>query len=123
MPAKPVTASLEAAVHVSGERPRDEVHATSLDTSTFSRRGERLAFLGVVADGVGGHAGGEEAARAAVSEIAGYVTSSLHCYYTNDPSQEAAFIAALEDGVLSAHRHVQAEAAGRGERGATTMTL
>lgn len=155
MPAKSMTQSLEAAVHVSGERPLDEeidvfgmthvgktraenqdhflicslqktleVHATSLpDTSVFPQRGERLAFVGVVADGVGGVAGGEEAARVAVGEIAGYVTGSLHCYYTNDPTQEDSFKAALEEGVLSAHRRVQADAEGRGERGATTMTM
>lgn len=155
MPAKSVTRSLEAAVHVSGERPLDEeidvfgmthvgktraenqdhflicslqktleVHATSLpDASVFPQRGERLAFVGVVADGVGGVAGGEEAARVAVGEIAGYVTGSLHCYYTNDPTQEDSFKAALEEGVLSAHRRVQAGGQGRGARGATTMTL
>jgi len=155
MPANPVTPSLEAAIHVPGERPRDEeidvfgmthvgkrreqnqdhflicslqktleVHATSLeDISMFPRRGARLAFLGVVADGVGGQPGGAEAARLAVAEITSYVTSSLHCYYSNDPSQESQFIASLEEGVLKAHRRVRAEAAGRGEHGATTMTL
>lgn len=155
MPANPVTPSLEAAIHVPGERPRDEeidvfgmthvgrsraenqdhflicslqktleVHATSLeDTSMFPRHGSRLAFLAVVADGVGGLAGGKEAARIAVAEITGYVTSSLHCYYSNDPTQESTFIASLEEGVLQAHRRVQAEAQERGEHGATTMTL
>jgi len=155
MPANPVTPSLEAALHIPGDRPRDEeidvfgmthvgrareqnqdhflicslqktleVHVTSLaDTSMFPRHGQRLAFLGVVADGVGGQAGGEEAARLAVAEITGYVTSSLHCYYSHDPTHESAFIASLEDGVRKAHQRVRAEAEARGERGATTMTL
>jgi protein phosphatase len=155
MPAKPVTPSLEGALHIPGARPRDEeidvfgmthvgksravnqdhflicslqktveVHATSLpETDLLPRRGERLAFVGVVADGVGGHAGGEEAARVAVAEITGYVASSLNCYYAHDPSQEASFVKALQEGVLQAHRRVQADAEGRGERGATTMTL
>jgi len=155
MPAKAPTPSLEGAVHIPGEKPRDEeidvfgmthvgkaraanqdhflicslqktveVHATSLpETDLLPRRGQRLAFLGVVADGVGGHVGGEEAARVAVAEITGYVTTSLDCYYAHDPGQEATFKEALQEGVLQAHRRVQADAEGRGERGATTMTL
>jgi len=155
MPAKPVTPSLEGALHIPGEKPRDEqidvfgmthvgkqrqvnqdhflicslhktvqVHATSLpETEGLPSLSERLAFLGVVADGVGGLAGGEEASRAAVAELTGYVTSSLNCYYSHDPSAEGAFLGALQEGVLVAHRRVQAEAERRGERSATTMTL
>jgi serine/threonine protein phosphatase PrpC len=155
MPAKPVTPSLEGALHIPGERPRDEeidvfgmthvgksrpanqdhflicslqktveVHATSLpETEMLPRRSERLAFLGVVADGVGGLSGGEDASRVAVKEITGYVSSSLNCYYSYDASQEAAFMGALQEGVLQAHKRVQEDAEGRGERGATTMTL
>jgi protein phosphatase len=155
MPAHPVTPSLEGALHIPGDRPRDEeidvfglthvgkvrpvnqdhflicslhktvqVHATSLpETKDLPARSERLAFLGVVADGVGGLAGGEEASRLAVAEITSYVTSSLNCYYTHDPSAEGAFLGALQEGVLAAHRRVQAEAEQRGQRSATTMTL
>jgi len=155
MPAKSVTPSLEGALHIPGERPRDEqidvfgmthvgkarkvnqdhflicslhktvqVHVTSLpETSGLPARSERLAFLGVVADGVGGLAGGEEASRAAVAELTGYVTSSLNCYYAHDPSAESAFLGALQEGILVAHRRVQAEAQVRGEKSATTMTL
>jgi serine/threonine protein phosphatase PrpC len=155
MPAKPVTPSLEGALLIPGERPREEqidvfgmthvgkerkvnqdhflicslhktvqVHATSLpETQELPARSERLAFLGVVADGVGGLTGGEEAARAAVAELTGYVTSSLNCYYAHDPSAEGAFLGALQEGVLGAHRRVQTEAEQRGERSATTMTL
>ena len=42
---------------------------------------ERLASLAVVADGVGGSAGGETASRVALTGIAKYVTRSLRCYY------------------------------------------
>lgn len=101
-----------------------QVHATSLpESADLPKRSDRLAFLGVVADGVGGLAGGEEASRAAVSEVASYVTSSLNCYYANDPSEEKSFVAALQEGVLAAHRRVQTESGDRGERGATTLTL
>lgn len=101
-----------------------QVHATSLpETKDLPQRSERLAFLGVVADGVGGLAAGEEASRAAVAEVTSYVTSSLNCYYANDPSEEKTFVAALQEGVLSAHRRVQTEAGDRGHRSATTMTM
>jgi protein phosphatase len=101
-----------------------EVHATSLpETDMLPRRSERLAFLGVVADGVGGLAGGEDASRVAVKEITGYVASSLNCYYAHDAGQEAAFMGALQEGVIQAHQRVQEDAEGRGQRGATTMTL
>ena len=51
------------------------VHATSLPMAeTLESPGGRLALLGMVADGVGGGRGGEEASRAAVETIAAYVT-------------------------------------------------
>lgn len=155
MPAKSVTPSLEGALHIPGERPREEeidvfgmthvgksrktnqdhflicslqktveVHATSLpETDMLPRRSERLAFLGVVADGVGGTFGGEDASRLAVAEMTGYVSSSLNCYYAYDAHQEAAFVGALQEGVLQAHQRVRAEAEGRGQSGATTLTI
>jgi protein phosphatase len=155
MPARPVTPSLEGALHIPGERPRDEeidvfgithvgktrpvnqdhflicslhktvqIHATSLpDTRDLPAQSERLAFLGVVADGVGGLAGGDEASRVAVAEMTSYVTSSLSCYYAHDPGAEGSFLGALQEGVLAAHRRVQEEARQRGQHSATTMTL
>jgi serine/threonine protein phosphatase PrpC len=155
VPAKPVTPSLEGALHIPGEQPKEEeidvfglthvgkarpvnqdhflicslqktveIHATSLpDTQMLPRHSQRLAFLGVVADGVGGLSGGEEASRAAVAEITSYVSSSLNCYYAFEPSQEAAFMGALQEGVLQAHRRVTGEAEQRSQRSATTLTL
>jgi len=101
-----------------------QIHATSLPESPdLPARSERLAFLGVVADGVGGLSGGEEASRVAVAEVTSYVTSSLNCYYTHDPAAEESFLGALQEGVLAAHRRVQEDAAQRGQHSATTMTL
>lgn len=101
-----------------------QVHATSLpETQELPKRSERLAYLAVVADGVGGLAGGEEASRAAVAEVTSYVTSSLNCYYTHDATEEKEFVGALQQGVMAAHKRVVDESGDRGQRGATTMTM
>src|SRR3989449_10555817 len=66
-----------------------QVHLTSLPTSELlSQHTERLAFLAMVADGVGGAAGGEEASRLAVGAITRYVTQAIHCYNSEDAMDE-----------------------------------
>ncbi len=86
---------------------------------------EGIAFIGMVADGVGGHAAGAEASRLALESIAQYVTHSLHCYYTRDATQEEDFLQQLRESVLHCHASVQEQAAKhRGMEGmATTLTL
>src|SRR5467141_1358569 len=62
---------------------RMQVHLTSLPTSDLlSQDTERLAFVAMVADGVGGAAAGEEASRLAVGAITRYVSRAIHCYYS-----------------------------------------
>lgn len=86
---------------------------------------ERLAFLAMVADGVGGGPGGEKASRLAVEGVTRYVTESLRTYYTADPGAEVDFSRALQEAALRCHR----ELVGRGgseaarARMATTLTL
>src|SRR5882724_13397336 len=83
---------------------RMQVHLTSLPTADLlSQHTERLAFLAMVADGVGGSAGGEEASRLAVAAITRYVTETMHCYYTVDLTDEERFPRALEDAALRVH--------------------
>jgi serine/threonine protein phosphatase PrpC len=101
------------------------IRATSLPSlEGLPREGERLAFLGMVADGVGGQPAGHEASRVAVESLTRYVAGSLHCYQTRDPAGEPAFLRALEDAVLEAHTQVLAAAAAK-QLGqiATTLTL
>jgi protein phosphatase len=87
-------------------------------------RSERLAFIAMVADGVGGSAGGARASRQAIHTIADYVTHSAMCYYAMDPSDEDRFLAALQESATEAHRAVQALAEpGPRRRAATTLTL
>ena len=103
-----------------------QVHMTSLpDTRAFTGDTERLAFLAMVADGVGGGPHGNEASRWAVETSTHYVTRSLHCYYTTDTSDESAFSQGLEDAALHCHADLQkrAEDDADYEGMATTLTL
>jgi serine/threonine protein phosphatase PrpC len=102
------------------------VHQTSLAGAERLMSGpERLAFLAMVADGVGGAARGEEASRMALEAVTRYVSDTMRCYYATGPSNDAEFYAALQDGARRCH----AELRERGEsdpeyRGmATTLTL
>lgn len=102
-----------------------EVHVTSLPSPGELVAGERLAFLAMVADGVGGAPGGEEASRLAAAAITQYVAQSLACYYTADPTDEAAFPQALEEAALQCHMDISRHAMDDPERAgmATTLTL
>ena len=85
-----------------------QVHLTSLPTSELlSQHAERLAFLAMVADGVAGAAGGEEASRLAVGAITRYVTQAIHCYYSEDAMDEERFPRALESAALRVHEDIQ----------------
>lgn len=102
------------------------VHGTSLPSlAATSPETDRLAFLAMVADGVGGGMAGEEASRFALEAIAGYVTNSTHCYYTADASDDEAFRRTLEEAALRVHEALMARSAQLpGRRGmATTLTL
>lgn len=103
-----------------------EIHGTSLpNPGQLPLRGERLAFMAFVADGVGGHAAGEEASRIALEAVARYVTQSMQCYYTNDSHQEHHFLEQLSDTVMECHQQVTAEGESNPARQgmATTLTL
>ena len=107
-------------------RKHMDVHMTSLpDLARLPADTERLAFLAMVADGVGGSASGGEASRLAVEAITKYVAGSMHCYYTADATDDAAFIEALEAAALESHGEISRSAeAERTRRGmATTLTL
>lgn len=85
---------------------------------------QRLASFGLVADGVGGRAGGETASRAALEAIAGYVTHAMHTFYTADPDNERVFLDSLQGAARESHEAVVARARESGDqRGmATTLT-
>src|SRR3989442_831955 len=68
---------------ISSLHKRMQVHLTSLPTSDLLWQDtERLAFVAMVADGVGGAAAGEEARRLAVGAITRYLAPAVHCLYS-----------------------------------------
>jgi protein phosphatase len=101
------------------------VHSSSLpDADHLMADTERLAFLAMVADGVGGGAKGGEASRVALQAVTQYVARSMRCYYAAGADDQE-FYEALQAGAHQCHD----ELLRRGEqdpdyRGmATTLTL
>jgi serine/threonine protein phosphatase PrpC len=102
------------------------VQLTSLpDADHLMAEGERLAFLAMVADGVGGGAKGGEASKVALEAITQYVTRSMRCYYAATSADDQEFYDALKEGAAQSHaellRRGQENAEYRGM--ATTLTL
>ena len=98
---------------------------TSLpDVSALPLGGERLAFLAMVADGVGSNAKGEEASRLAIEQVTQYVTGAMRCYYTADAAEES-FIQDLQKAALDSHKAVvqRAQAHPNLKGMATTLTV
>ncbi len=107
-------------------RQHVDVHGTSLPTlEDLPLRGERVAFLAMVADGVGGGAKGETASRLALQAVTRYVADSLRCYYDSNTANDQEFLDALQNAALESHVSVTHEAEDHPDyRGmATTLTL
>jgi len=94
------------------------------DFSPLSSGPDRVAFLAMVADGVGGGSRGEEASRRAVELATQYVTGCMRCYYAADPA-DAEFVDSLQQAATGAHeeflRLAEVDPERRGM--ATTLTL
>jgi protein phosphatase len=86
---------------------------------------DRLAFLAMVADGVGSGSHGEEASREAVEAITRYVSESIRCYYTADSADAGSLSHLLEEAALQCHSHMvkSAEESDDPRGMATTLTL
>jgi protein phosphatase len=106
-------------------RQRLDVRQSSLpDISELPVAEDRLAFLMMVADGVGGGQKGETASRFAVEELTQYITESVRCYYSAETG-DTDFTRALEAGAIKSHQAViERGASDPDSRGmATTLTL
>ncbi|MFN9214262.1 MAG: PP2C family protein-serine/threonine phosphatase [Gemmatimonadota bacterium] len=99
--------------------------ATNLeDADRIPLGDEQLAFLAMVADGVGGGHGGAEASATALAAATQYVNASVACLRGRH-AEEADFTDALQQAAHKAHEAVLArrEADGRAGSMATTLTL
>ena len=105
---------------------RSRIHQTSLpNPEELTTGAERLAFLAMVADGVGSRAKGEMASRRAVETVMRYVTETMRCYHDLDAHDDQEFEEALQEAAWKCHASVVAEAESDPDyRGmATTLTL
>lgn len=106
--------------------PQVVIHGTSLpNRDALPLRGQRMATILLVADGVGGGVAGEGASRLATETITRYVASSIRCYHAAGANRDREFLDALYDAALEAHAAVRADADAQhaGALNATTLTL
>jgi serine/threonine protein phosphatase PrpC len=106
-------------------RGRLNVRLSSLpDTEKLPVEEERVASFMMVADGVGGGRKGEEASRAALEEVAQFITEGAGCYFKAGES-ERHFVKALERAAKGWHEAVRERAASDPDTVgmATTLTL
>jgi serine/threonine protein phosphatase PrpC len=85
---------------------------------------QRVAFLAMVADGVGGGFGGQKASATALQVISEYVGASSDCFLNADTTEEK-FIQTLQDVARKSHEAVRerAKREAEGRSMATTLTL
>ena len=85
---------------------------------------DRLAMVAMVADGVGGAEGGEEASATALEVALQYLARSTDCYYRAEGGDEQ-FINALQEAAMRSHKAVldRARDVAEGRPMATTLTL
>lgn len=105
------------------------VHGTSLpQADRLPLRGERLATIMLVADGVGGSAAGGDASQLAAETVTRYVASTMRCYHTAGSADDVQLLAAMRAAALEAHAAVRGASDARAVEGgprtmATTLTL
>lgn len=106
--------------------PQVVIHGTSLpDATQLPTRGQRLATIMLVADGVGGGSQGGEASQLAVESIMRYLSSTMECCHAVVNEREDELFAALRSAAANAHEAVLARSAELAlpKIMATTLTL
>jgi PPM family protein phosphatase len=105
-------------------RKAAEVRQTSVsDPRVFDRLQGQEALLFIVADGVGGRAGGAIASETAVTSLVEYLADAAGCVHGLDPDREHEFLERLESAVRHTHQRIFVEGGGRGQGMATTLTM
>lgn len=110
-------------------RKAAEVRDSSLsDPHAFDGLRGPEGWLFVVADGVGGQAGGGLASEAAVTTLVEYLGRAAGCFNRIEPDREHELLEQLESGVQAAHRRITETYGGpRGRNAppgpATTLTM
>jgi len=104
------------------------IHGTSLpDAERLPLRGQRLATILLVADGVGGGSAGGEASQLATEAVTRYLASTMRCFHVaaGGPEAEAELFESLRTAAFDAHAAVRAEAEARSTNlpMATTLTI
>ena len=118
-----VRAQNEDQFFVASLRRTMRVQQTSLeDLTMFRRLHDSSAYLLVVADGVGGAAGGRLASGTAVEALAEHIGETVACCYDFDVDREHEFLAELQAGVERAHQEVRRRHGSEGNHPATTLT-
>lgn len=108
---------------IAGIRKAIDLRQTNLeDRGAFDALEGKEAQLLVVADGVGGNAGGEIASGSAVTTSLEYVARAAGCFTHFSTDAEHDFLAELEQAVHQAHERVRAISVTRTPP-ATTLTL
>ena len=101
-----------------------EVGASNLDPARLAGRlGVAQAYLMVVADGVGGRAGGAAASSRAVETTLEYIARASGCFQGINVDEEAAFIEKMEEAVHDAHESLRREYGDSEWAPATTLTM
>ena len=104
---------------------RVEVVSSNLEAAEKLPHGEqRLAYLAMVADGVGGGIGGAEASSKTLETVMQYVNDSMLVYYGARAEKEE-FTEVLQAAAMRAHEAVRQRRLEQGVTGtmATTLTL
>jgi protein phosphatase len=92
---------LLASIH----RRLDIIQTSLTDQERLRFPEDRIAFLAMIADGVGGTDGGEEASRLALETATRYISESVNCYRSS--AAGTTFENALQDAAMVAHAAVQ----------------
>jgi serine/threonine protein phosphatase PrpC len=100
------------------------MHTSLPDVHQIPLGDDRMAVIGMIADGVGGGPAGAKASATALSVAMEYVVSGMNCYYAADPS-ESDFVDALQNAAMRCHKEVLERAKEEPEtyRMATTLTM